>query len=74
MLGKIKGSSRRHQRMRWLDCRESDTTGGLDNNRVCPGVVAEGWLRWFARLLGGVVCRGACAVPCFCSRLFKSAS
>ena len=25
---------------------------------MCSGVRAEGWLRWFAHPLGGVVCRG----------------
>ena len=61
MLGKIEGRRRRCQRMRWLDCKESDTTGGLNNNRVCPGVVAEGvaWLvclpfRWYC--VQGSVC------------------
>ena len=33
---------------------------------LCRGVRLEGWLRCFAHPLGGIICRGACAVPCFC--------
>ena len=36
---------------------------------VCPGLRPEGCLRWFAHPLG---VQGACSVPCFCSKLFKS--
>ena len=42
---------------------------------ACPGVRLEGWLRWFAHTLGGVVGEGGRqAVPCFCSWLFQSGS
>ena len=32
---------------------------------MCPGVRPEGWLRWFAHPLGGVVCRGHAQYPAF---------
>ena len=32
---------------------------------MCPGVGPEGWLRWFAHRLGGVVCRGHVQYPAF---------
>ena len=35
---------------------------------ICPRIGSEGWLRCFAPHSGGVGCRGACSVPCFCSQ------
>ena len=32
---------------------------------MCPGVRPEGWLKWFALPLGGVVCRGHVQYPAF---------
>ena len=32
---------------------------------MCPGVQREGWLRWFAHPLVGVVCRGHGQYPAF---------
>ena len=32
---------------------------------MCPEVGPEGWLRWFAHPLGGVVCRGHKQYPTF---------
>ena len=41
---------------------------------VCPGVGSERCLRWLAHPWGGVELQGSCAVPCFCSWLFRSGS
>ena len=40
---------------------------------VCPGVRPEGWLRWFAHPLGGVLCRGHAQDPAFAPGSSKEA-
>ena len=40
---------------------------------MCPGVVPEGWLRWSAHPLGGVVCRGHAQYPALDPRSSKEA-
>ena len=40
---------------------------------MCSGVRADGWLRWFAHPLGGVVCRGHAQYPAFAADSSKVA-
>ena len=45
----------------------------LNNNKAGPRARLEGWLRWFARFFGDIVCRGRAQCLAFASRSSKVA-